>query len=186
MAADGINPAIEAVFLIVRSCRKEQRVCWLPGNAIAEDESPETVDLDRSVVCRSQLSPEFAGTQVERADPSVTEVADEKGITEAPEIRRRQREAPWRVELTVRHQSMKQIAIGIEHIDEAKSLTGNVILLGVILLRIGDIEIAEDVLDAEWRIAARNPRVAEATRRGHRMKRRVEHINSRMVKIRRV
>src|SRR6266446_9559660 len=53
------------------------------------------------------------------------------------------------------------MTVGAEHIDKAVARTGHVIVFFRILLRIGDEEIAIDVLDAEWRIASWNFRVGE-------------------------
>ena len=60
------------------------------------------------------------------------------------------------------------MAVGVEHVDEAVAGTRHVVMLLRILLRVGDEEIAIDVLDAKRRVARRNVRIREATvgRRG--------------------
>src|SRR5205085_5920949 len=87
-------------------------------------------------------------------------------IAELAEIGRCERESPRRVQPAPRRDATNQIAIRIEYIDEAKARSRDLVHLGVVLLRVRDVEVALDVLDVKGREAARNGAIAEAARRG--------------------
>jgi hypothetical protein len=60
------------------------------------------------------------------------------------------------------------MAIGIEDIDKAVALTGNIGIPCRVLLGVGHKQIAIDILDAEWGKAVRDFRIRKASvgRRG--------------------
>src|SRR5437868_4384610 len=70
---------------------------------------------------------EGARSRVVNVYQSVTEIAD-------PEFAVHECKTPWGIEVAVGHQAPQEVAAGIEHVDEAKPRTRNVIVFGVILL----------------------------------------------------
>ena len=61
-----------------------------------------------------------------------------------------------------------QMAVGVEDIDKAVALTGDIDIFRRVLLGIGHKQIAVDALDAEWSKAVRDIRIRKASvgRRG--------------------
>jgi hypothetical protein len=57
---NGVYPAVQAMRLVVRSGREEQRVGRLRRHAIAEQDAPQPVDFNRLTTHRTQLAFEFA------------------------------------------------------------------------------------------------------------------------------
>jgi hypothetical protein len=86
-------------------------------------------------------------------DPAVAEIADQYVAGELTEARRRQRHAPRRIERSARGKAPQQMSVGVEDIDEAKMRARDIVMLGRILLGIGDKEVAVDIVDAVRRIA---------------------------------
>src|SRR5436305_14250691 len=78
------------------------------------------------------------------------------------------------------------MTIGVVNINKAMSRTRHVVMLLGILLCIGDIEVASDVLDTERRVPLRNSRVREGACEAHLVKFRVEHIDRTKAEIGRV
>jgi hypothetical protein len=94
----------QAVRLLVRAGREEQRVGRAGVGAVAEADAPQPVDLDRPVVGALHhpvLLPAVLAL-AERVDPAVPEIADEEVAAELAESRRCHREAPRGVQLALR------------------------------------------------------------------------------------
>ena len=94
-------------------------------------------------------------------DSSVAEVTDEQSVAQRAEIGGRLSNSPWRVEIPVRSHASNQFAVSIEHIDEAVTGAGHVVVLHLILHSVGHDQIAPDVGDPERREAIGNLRVPE-------------------------
>jgi hypothetical protein len=56
VARNDIDPPVQTVGFVIRSCSKEQRVDRLLLESVAEDESPQTTDMQRPAVGSSQLA----------------------------------------------------------------------------------------------------------------------------------
>src|SRR4029077_16863091 len=56
----------------------------------------------------------------------------------------------------------KEVAAGVEHIDEATARTGNIIVFRVILLRVSNKNLAVKIPDTERSITVRKIRIGEA------------------------
>jgi len=123
--------------------------------SIPEPQAPSPFDRDRIARQVIKLSKRRTVRRVEDVDGPITKIADQQIIAEWTEAGRRQGHSPWRVERAVGNQSTHQRAVAIEHIDEAVARAGDIIVLRRILLRIGDVKLAADVLDPEWRISRR-------------------------------
>src|SRR6185437_12040820 len=94
-------------------------------------------------------------------DHSIAEVTDQKIAGEGPEARRRDREAPWRVQGSSGDQALLQRAIEIEYIDKSVSSPGFVVVFGGVLLRVSHVELAVDDLVIERGVPLRQVRVCK-------------------------
>ena len=88
---------------------------------------------------------------------------------EGPEARRRDRQAPRRVERAARDQALLPAGqarrpVQVEHVDEAVALAGHVVVLVGVLLGVGDIDLAAQDLHVERGEALGEVRVGERTR----------------------
>src|SRR5438445_11632017 len=81
---------------------------------------------------------------------------------EAAEGSRRERDGPGRVELAATDEPPEQIAVRRELVDEAGPGTSGVVVLGGVLLREGDEEVAADVVDPERGESVRERWIGEA------------------------
>src|SRR5690242_12126170 len=80
--------------------------------AVAELESPESLNDDGTPVLVSELAFERAGDGIERTDRAVPEITDEQIAFELSEAARRNGHTPWRIEMVARHQPRHQAAVG--------------------------------------------------------------------------
>src|SRR5262249_45778100 len=69
--------------------------------------------------------------------------------------------SPRRIERPAAGEAPQQVAVGIEHIDEAIAGTGHIVMHFRVLLCIADEQVAIDVLDAERRKTGRDIRIGE-------------------------
>src|SRR5207253_10073990 len=90
--------------------------------AVAERQAPEPGDLDCLVVCVCEGAEEFPRVRIEGVDLAVAEVANQQVVAEFAKARRSHRQAPGRVELTVRDQATDQRARRV--VDIHKSVAG--------------------------------------------------------------
>src|ERR1700740_92404 len=102
-------------------------------------------------VCTLKRSHEQSSGDIESIDPSVTKVAHQQSIREAAETRWSQGQPPGRVERKTARKPAQKTPIGVEYKDQPEARTTDIIFLRFVLLRIGDVQIAMDVLDAERR-----------------------------------
>src|SRR5206468_1882045 len=79
-----LDRAEQAVLLVVNSGSEQERV-RVAGDAVAEAQSPQPIDLDRATVLVPETPEEFAGCAVIGVDATVPEVPDQQGATEAAE-----------------------------------------------------------------------------------------------------
>src|SRR6516162_2753198 len=86
-------------------------------------------------------------------DRSVSEIADQDVAAELSKTEGGQRDPPRRIECSRDRKSSHQVAVRIEHLDFAETRARNVVMLLRILQRIGDKEIAADILNAKRREA---------------------------------
>src|SRR6266545_8116450 len=96
--ACGLDRAEQAVCFVVDAGGEQQRGA-VAGDAVAEAQRPQALDLDRAAVLVPQPSEERAGLRVVGVDAAVAEVADQQRAAEATEPRRGQRQAPGGVQL---------------------------------------------------------------------------------------
>src|SRR2546428_8157887 len=141
--------AEEAVRLVVDSGGKEQGPGWARPVAVAEPDAPQPVDRDGRPVCVLQRAFEVTRVNFVCVDGAVSEVADQEISAEVTEARRREGEAPGRVERAATDQSLHQLAFVAEHVDEAAVGTLEVVLPHVVLNCVADIYPVADGLDAE-------------------------------------
>src|SRR6266849_1510431 len=152
--------AEQAVALAVGAGGEKERV-GARGAAAAQRQGPQAVDRQRLAVAAVELVDEVPAL-VEGVDPAVAEIADQDVAAEAAEGEGGARHGPGRIEVPVAGEAPQQVAVGVEHIDEAAARAGDVVVLLRVLLGIGHEEIAVEVLDAERREARGDHRIGEA------------------------
>ena len=161
--------AEQAVRLVVEAGGEVHRVGVAAAAAVADLQRPQPVDLDGLAVGVVQVAQGGAGRGVEGVDAAVAEVAHQQVAAEGPEARRRQRQAPRRVERAARDQALlpagqARRAVQVEHVDEAVALAGHVVVLVGVLLGVGDIDLAAQDLHVERGVALGEVRVGERAR----------------------
>ena len=117
---------------------------------------PQAIKLERRAIGPHERLNESARYWIVNVNQSVTEIADPKFAVNLSE-------SPWSIEIPVGDQASEEVAAGVEHIDETKAGTGNVILSFGILLGIGHKDFAIEIPDAKWSITGRKVRVDKAT-----------------------
>jgi hypothetical protein len=180
--------AEQAVRFVVGPGGKEERVGRAGGSAVAEANAPQAVDLDRPVVGALHDAVLFPAVlaPAERVDPAVPEVADQQVTAELAEVRRCHRETPRCVELAGRRDPLDEVARRVEGIDVAAALARDLFVAVLVLLRVGDVDQAADVLDTERRVALGQGRVGERAREIARVPRAVKHVDGAGVEVGRV
>ena len=121
-----------------------------------------------------------------RVDPAIAEVAHEQIPAEGPEVIGDLRPAPRRVQISTARHATEEATAPVELVDEATSGAGGLVLRRGVLLRVRDEHGAADGLDAERRVAVREPRVGEGPRAPHAVEVAVEHVDRGVVEIGRV
>src|SRR5262245_20560005 len=175
-------------------CEEEsiRRTIGVVGRAMAEGKRPQTVDRDRWSVGGVQgaagLELALAGELcwVEGVDATVAEIADEQMIAEAPEVGGRERQPPWRVELTLRRDAADQVAEGVEGVHEAVTLARHIVMFVGILQRVGHEDNAAEVLNPERRVPWGKIGIDERAGHLEGLESAVEHVDSARVEIGRV
>src|SRR2546425_8074910 len=95
--------------------------------------SPQAVDHDRPAVGGFELALRLrlavAASKVERVDMAVAEVPHEQVAAHVPEIGRRERQPPRRVEPSAGSHATGQVAARVEGVHEPMTLAGDVVVL---------------------------------------------------------
>jgi hypothetical protein len=160
----GREGAEEPVRLTVDARGEEQGVGRSGTGTIAERQAPQAVDLDRFALEPRELA---GGREAVRAtlrepegvDSAVAEVADQHVATKLPKVTGCHSNSPGRVERASRRDALEQFTAGVEHVDEAVARASDVIVLGGVLLGVGDVQKAlrgarrRDALDPEWSVS---------------------------------
>ncbi len=160
----------EPICLIVDTCSEEQFVVEACIRIVPKAQGPQVINRNGSVGLVSELAEKLARLQIIRIDATVTEIADQQGITEPAKISGGQGQAPGRVEPAMQNKALEQISAGVEDVDKAMGRARHVVVLLCILQGKGDVEFTTDVLDAErsvtlvgQRASVRQLRVGEGT-----------------------
>jgi len=169
-STDERNLPKEPIGLIVDTCSEEQFVVEACIRIVPKAQCPQVINCNGSVGLVSELAEKLARIQIIRIDATVTEIADQQGITERAKIRGGQGQAPGRVEPAMQNKALDQISAGVEDVDKAMGRARHVVVLLRILQGKGDVEFTTDGLDAErsvtlvWqRASVRQLRVGEGT-----------------------
>src|SRR5262245_61697876 len=93
---------------------------------------------------------------------TIAEIADEQVSAEGAEAGRSDGDAPRRVQLPARRHALEEMAARVENVHEPQTLAGHraAVPCGV-LLRVGDVQLAAEVLNVEWRKSGGDIAVAE-------------------------
>ena len=90
--------------------------------------------------------------EVERVDVAIAKISDEQIAAELPKVSRGNGQPPWRIEPSSRGHSTEQIAVRVECVDEPVPYTRDVVMLVGVLERVGHVDRAAQVADAERRV----------------------------------
>ena len=132
----------------------------------------------------AELAEEGAGREVVGVDRAVAEVADEQRVVElAVALQGGPGHPPGGVELALAGEPLEQVPLGVEDVDEAVARAGDVVVLGGVLLGVGDVEVAVDGLDAERGVAGRDARVGEGAGDDDGLEVRVEDVDLAVVEV---
>src|SRR5262249_17279292 len=185
------DEAVEAVRPARRAGEEVEVVGRPGGGAVAERDRPETVDRDRRPVRDSQLTlvhPLAVAALLVGADAPIAEVPDQEVAAVGAEVRRRHRESPGRVQRRVRgplrRDPSDELAVRRELVDLPETAARDAVLLLLVLLRVGDEEVAVQRLDVERRPSRRDVLVDERQRQ--RLEGRIERVDTRVVEVGRV
>src|SRR6185295_1109880 len=126
------------VLLVVGARGEEERFGRLMLEPVAEGEAPQTVDHERLSGSPLEFAEESPGGGIVRADRPVAEVADQETIAENAKSGGSDREGPRRVQPVTRDDPADELAVGVEHVDEAEACSRDVVVLGLVLFRISD------------------------------------------------
>ncbi len=121
----------------------------------AESQCPQPVNGYGLVLWVPEMIEELARLRAEDIDLPIAEVADQDVVAKLAEVKGRLDYAPRRIEEAVRSKAPDQMSVGIEDVHEAETLAMHRVMLGRILLGIGDEEIAVDARNAERSVAHR-------------------------------
>ncbi len=160
----------EPIGLIVDTCCEEQFVVETCLRIVPKAQGPQVINRNGSVGLVSELAEKLARIQTIRIDATVTEIADQQGMTEPAKISGGEGQTPGRVEPAMHKKALDQISAGVEDVDKAMGRARHVVVLLCILQGKGDVEFTTDVLDAErsvtlvgQRASVRQLRVGEGT-----------------------
>ena len=163
------------------------RVARPVDRPIPEADAPQAVDGDRAMVGSLQQAARLPAVSREpvAGDPPVAEVPDEQVPAESAEHRptRSPRETPGGVQLAARRDAGHERAVGTERADVAQPRAGDLVLGVGVLLGVGDVDHAVEVLDTERREPLRDPRIVERSRESRRVEVLVEDVDSRVVEV---
>ena len=109
----------EPICLIVDTCSEEQFVVEACIRIVPKAQCPQVINRNGSVGLVSELAEKLARLQIIRIDATVTEIADQQGITERAKISGGEGQAPGRVEPAMQNKALEQISAGVEDVDKA-------------------------------------------------------------------
>src|SRR2546428_6698890 len=144
-----LDGAKETICLIVDTCSEEQFVVEACLRIVTKAQGPQVINRNGSVGMVSELAEKLASIQIIRIDATVTEIADQQGITEPAKISGGEGQAPGRVEPAVQNKALDQISAGVEDVDKPMGRARHIVVLLCILQGKSDKEFTTNVLDAE-------------------------------------
>src|SRR6266545_3863839 len=160
VSASRADQTDQAVCLVVDAGAEPQTV-GAAGVRGAGLEIPQPVDRDRFVRRVAELPAEVAGVRAEDVDPAVTEVADQQVAGEPSEARRGDGQTPWGVQRAVARDPVCNQPERVKPVNEAKSLPGDLVLAGGVLLGVRNVDHIVQRRHVERRVALRQEAVVE-------------------------
>src|SRR5271168_4972310 len=152
----GSQRSEKAVRFMVGAGRKEKRRGWTGTGVIAEGERPKSIDGQNRVVRILHKADKFPGESVVSSDPPAAEISHEDAVAEDTEIAGRPNDSPRRIQPGTVLKMADVVTIGLVKFNETIAFAGHVIMLGGVLLGVGDEECSANVLDVEGSEVARN------------------------------
>src|SRR5438309_6551467 len=163
-AGDGLQMAEETVLLVADPGGEEEGGVKIIVGVAAKGQAPQPVNGDDAPVGRDERADEGAGAGIKSVDPPISKVADEQLLAERTKTRRRESQAPGRVEWRsgmARNETGEGVGAGIEEIDVAVARSLHVVMLCGVLPGKGDDEGPAQVLDPKRGEAGRESGVGE-------------------------
>jgi hypothetical protein len=155
-----VERAEQAVRHAVRPRGEVEGVLIARRATIAECQAQEPVDLDRLMCGIAELAKEIASVGVVRVDPAIAEVPHQQRATKRTEIRRREGQAPRRLEKATRDQPLQEVAVGVENAYEPFAAIREVVLIRI-ATGVRNIELTANGLDIERPVVVWDVRVGE-------------------------
>ena len=159
--------------------------CSLSRGATKGHRPKSRID-DRFTISIGQTAQPVAGCGIVSIDLAVAEISYEDISPELAKARRSHSNTPRRTEVSMLREMPEQIAVSIEHTDEAMRWLVHWVMLRLVLQRVCNPEIASDILNAEWCVSMLHFRVGERPTQGRRVEVTVEDVDFASPKIRSV
>lgn len=161
LAADRGDISIESLTLIIRTSSEEQPVGGLGVVAIAEHDSPQTINHDVVSIAILKGAQPITTAIVIGLNLATAEVSNQNSSAKVSEGGGSQGNTPRSVELTRGGEAADEVAVGIEDGDVTQPRA--IILIGTTRsLSEGNEEIAQDIGNAEGGIAFKSLGVLES------------------------
>ena len=127
---------------------------------------PDSWNHDGSSARVSDPAEKCPRIEVESVDRSIAKIADEQSIVEIAEaFEGRPGHPPRRIEDTFAGESLEQISLSIEDVDETIARPGDIICFGAVPLGVSHINVTVNCRDPEWTKTRRNFGVDETAGR---------------------
>ena len=124
-------------------------------SAVAHLQRPKPIDDKCLTVKIANLIDESARLWIVGIDLTVAEVADPQRPAELSESGRRHRHTPRRIKLAMLCESLQEVTLEIEDIDDAMTHTGYVVVLCRVLYGVSDKELSAEEHDVERGVPGR-------------------------------
>ncbi len=131
------NGAEQAVRLAIGTGSEIERI-GIGVSAAAQSQRPQPIDDQCLIVHVPDSAAEIPAGRVIGIDRPIAKVTDEDVAAEITKSERGPRHTPWRIQLSTSGEAFQQMAISVEHIDEAIALARYVVMFGYVLLGIGN------------------------------------------------
>src|SRR2546429_4940351 len=155
-AVDGRDGAEEAILFAVNAGGEKQSVRGPGVRVIAKRERPQTVNGQDGVIRILHESHEFVGEAIESGNLATAEITDKNGVAELAKVARGPHNRPRRIKPWAMLEMADVLAGWREEFNEAKTVTGNVIVAGGVLLCVKGQKPGAGFFYCGWRGARRD------------------------------
>src|SRR5205085_3590025 len=121
--------------------RKEERG-RLSRKSQSKLQRPDSGDDDWCAAPVSNLPKKCARVEIKRVDRAITKVSNEQSVVKIAEaFECRPSHPPWRVKLTFAYESLEQMSLGIENVDETIAGTSDIVFFSTVALSVSHIDV---------------------------------------------